>query len=133
MHACYVLACTGQYLSKWEWIREIKVFMDSGEQAHLSKHILYPEHASLRACTLCYCVHRPISQPNWVVSGRSRYLWNQEIMQDLSEHILCTPCGCMHRPISQPNWVRSERLRYLWNQEIMPDLSEHILDPKHAS
>ena len=30
------------------------------------------------AGTLCAYVHRPTSQPNWVKSERSKYLWNQE-------------------------------------------------------
>ena len=32
-------------------------------------------------------MYRPISQPNWVISETSRYLWNQENILDLSEHI----------------------------------------------
>ena len=33
-------------------------------------------------------VCRPISQPNWFESEISKYLWNQENMLDLSEHII---------------------------------------------
>ena len=42
----------------------------------------------LCACMLCACLHRPISQPNWNGSERSKYLWNQENRPNLSEHIL---------------------------------------------
>ena len=104
----------------------------------LSEYIIQPKHASQCACTLCACMHRPISQPNWIRSEISKYLWNQDNMLDLSEHIsqpehasycACILCACMHRPISQPNWVRPDISKYLWNQEIMMDLSEHIHHP----
>ena len=45
------------------------------------------ERASFCACMLCACVHRPIFQPDWVWLERSRILWNQNNMPDLSEHI----------------------------------------------
>ena len=44
------------------------------------------KHACMLKCTLLSGVLRPISQQNWVQSERSRYLRNQEIMPDLSEH-----------------------------------------------
>ena len=108
----------------------------------LSKHIIWPEHASLRACRLCFCVQGPIHQPNLVGSERSKYLWNQENMPDhLGKKIwpnhtslhACTLFACVLQPISQLNWVGPEWWRYLWNQENMLDLSEHIIWPKHAS
>ena len=40
----------------------------------LSEQISHPERTSQHACTLCACMHRPISQPNWVRIERSRYL-----------------------------------------------------------
>ena len=54
----------------------------------LSEHKSWPKHASLHACMLYACMHRPISQPNQVSSERSKYLWNQDNMSDLSEHII---------------------------------------------
>ena len=86
-------------------------------------------------------MYRLISQPNLVKSERSKYLWIQENMPDLSEHKIWpehaslhawTLCSCMHRPIYQPNWVQSERSRYLQNQEIILDLSDHVIWPEHA-
>ena len=122
-------------------IRDIKVSMESGELPDLSEHIIWPKHTSLCACTLCACMLGPISQPNWVGSERSKYLWNQENTQDLSGHKIwqehtslcaCTLCACVLRPKYQPNWVWSERWRYLWNQENLPDLSEFIMWHKLA-
>ena len=49
----------------------------------LSEHIILPEHASLHAF-----MNRPISQPNLVKSESSKYMWNQENMADLSQHII---------------------------------------------
>ena len=86
MPARYVLACFSPHISaKLGQIREIKISMES-EHAGPLEHIIWPEHAGLHAYTLCAYIHRPISQPNWIESERSKYLWNQENMPDLSEH-----------------------------------------------
>ena len=78
---------------------------------------------------LSACMHRPISQPNWVRLERWKYLLNRGNIKDLSEYIIqpkhaslceCTLCAYMHGPISQLNWNGSERSKYLWSQEESP-------------
>ena len=54
----------------------------------LSEYIIWCKHASVCACMLCACMHRPIFQPDWVWLERSRYLWKQENILDLGEHIV---------------------------------------------
>ena len=49
----------------------------------ISVHLL----ASMHACKVFSGMLMPVSQPNWVGSERSRYIWNQENMPELSEHI----------------------------------------------
>ena len=151
MHAHYMIVCIGSYLSLiWSNYRDQRIYGIRRTCLTSLEHIIWPENASLHACTLCAYMHRPISQPNWVGSERSKYLWNQENMPDLSEHMIWPKHTSLHacmlwtcvlgplyawelRPISQSNWVRSERWRYLWNWENIPHLSEYIIQPKHAS
>ena len=64
-----------------------KYLLNQENMPDFSEHIIWPEHSSLHACTLCACMQGPISQPNWVGSERSKYLWNQDNIPDLSEHI----------------------------------------------
>ena len=103
------------------------------------------KHGCMLVCIQLFSgMLRPISQPNWDRSERTRYLRNQEIMPDLSEHIIwpehtsqhaCMLCACVHRPISQPNWVRSERQRYLRNRGdmlVMTMMSVHVHTSMHA-
>ena len=101
----------------------------------LSEHIIWPEHASLHACTICACMPWPISQPKWVGSERWRHLWNWENILDLSEYIIQTKHTMslhVQAHISDKLvWIRESR--YLWNQENMLDLSEHMIWPEHAS
>ena len=63
----------------------------------LSQHIVWPEHASLCACTLCACVDRPISQP---ILGRIRKIRDMYGIRETSQSWLwclstCTQ-ACMH-------------------------------------
>ena len=43
-----------------------KYLLNQENMPDFSEHIIWPEHASLCACTLCASVPGPISQPNWV-------------------------------------------------------------------
>ena len=94
-------------------------------------------HTSLHACTLCVCVHRPISQPNLVGSERSNYLWNQENMMDLSEHISTQACMHAYYVLACTGIYFSQTLSAQKDEGIygigknMPELCEHIW-LKHA-
>ena len=139
-HMC--LCAQAHISAKLGQMREIKVFMESVEHAGpLWAHYL-TKTRKLACMHPMWCVHRPISQPNFVGLERSKYLWNQENRPDLSGHILhpkhtslraCMLYACMLGPISQPNGVGSERWRYLSNWKNIPDLYKYILHPKHAS
>ena len=105
-----------------------------------SEHIIWPEHSSLHACTLCACMQGPISQPNWVGSERSKYLWNWDNMPDLSGHKIlpehtnlcaCTLYACMLGLIYQPNWCLhvqahiSAKLGRIRNIKVSMESGEH--------
>ena len=54
----------------------------------MSLHVHTSMHTCLHAGRLVYGMLRPISLPNVDRSDRSKYLWNQENMPHLSEHII---------------------------------------------
>ena len=82
------LCAQAHILAKLGRNRRIKLSMESGEHA---KPVW--AHNMIQACNLacmhamCFCSWT-ITQPNSVGSERSKYLWNLDNMQVLSEHII---------------------------------------------
>ena len=117
-----------------------KYLLNQENMPDFSEHIIWPEHSSLHACTLCACMQGPISQPNWVGSERSKYLWNWDNMPDLSGHKIlpehtnlcaCTLYACMLGLIYQPNWCLhvqahiSAKLGRIRNIKVSMESGEH--------
>ena len=99
-HARHFLACLGPHLSQFRSDlkdgylrnrREMRVITMMSEHMHTSMHACY------HAYRLFSSVLRPISQPNWVRSERSRYLQNQGSCQtSLSTRYDLSMQACLH-------------------------------------
>ena len=92
MHAHYVLAWTGLYLSQFGSYQKDKRYVgnwrDMLVMTMMSEHMHASMHACQHACTLFSGMLRPISQSNQVQSERSKYLLNKENMPDPSKDII---------------------------------------------
>ena len=142
VHAHYVLAFMGPYLSQIGMDQRDQITMESEDHAGPLWALTSPRQCQL-VCMhpRCLCAQAHISAKlGWI--REIKVSINQKNISDLSEHMIwpkngrlhtCTLFACMHRPISQPNLVRLERLGYVWNSENIQDLSEYIIHPKHTS
>ena len=116
-HACTTFSSVLRLSTKLGQIREIKVSMKSGEHTGAVQ-----AHNMTQAYKLVYmqtfsCMHRLISQPNWVGSEWLSYLWNQENMLDLSEHI---------------EWPKHTSYLHFFSHISFFNISHFFLHPHHT-
>ena len=94
VHAPYVLAFTGPYVSQIGSDQRYESIYGIRRIYRTSLSTKWPEHSSQHACTLWPCMDRSVSWPNLVGSKSSRNLWNEGNVPDISEHIIWQ----MHKP-----------------------------------